>query len=1024
MKVAPRKIVQRAIAPLVLAVSVGISAAAEPKIDFGRDIQPVLAKHCHACHGPDEQEGNLRLDEKDAALQGGDSGKLLVAGKSGQSLIMERIAATDESVRMPQKGNPLPAETIALLKRWIDEGATWPQRASADDPRRHHWAFQPPQRPALPVLESASEFHNSIDAFVFARLEKEGLRPSPEADKQALLRRLSLDLTGLPPTPEEADAFMADRAPDAYDRVVDRLLAGPHYGERWARRWLDLARYSDTNGYEKDRPRSIWPYRDWVIAALNADMPFDQFTVEQIAGDMLPGATPQQRIATGFHRNTMINEEGGVDNAEFRFASVVDRVATTGTAWLGLTLGCCQCHSHKFDPISQKEYYQFFALLNNADEPELNVPSPEVEQRRQGIAAEIAELEARTKATAGDDIETAFAVWEQQAAQKAKRWTVLAPHQVVSQKEATLTVLADGSTLASGDIPNNDTTFVHLPLVNAPRKITAIRLEVLPHESLPNGGPGRAVFDSGGGPKGDFLLSEIEAALLSTEKPEPLKLQNATQSYTQEGRSAAKAIDGVLDTGWSVKGKIGEPHRAVFELSEPLEVGPGKTLQITLFQEYIHQMTIGRFRLSVTGDDLPAAAHEGPAEIEAALLVPRNERTGEQQTLLRDYFLRVVAAQTAEMRKKIAALQASLPPLVPTLVMQERLPANARVTRIHQRGEFLRPQEVVQPGVPSVLHPLRKEQENATRLDLARWLVDPKNPLVGRVSVNRAWQAFFGRGLVRTSEDFGTQGARPSHPELLDSLALEFTHRGWSQKALHRRIVLSRTYRQSSRVTSENLARDPYNELLARGPRLRVEAEMVRDLALAAGGQLTEQIGGPSVYPPQPPGGAGISYGSAEWKTETGANRFRRGIYTFAKRTSPYSTLATFDAPSGETCIARRERSNTPLQSLTLLNDTVFVEAAQALSRLAMQETAATPLERVTLLFRRCLTRSPTVDEAAPLVQFYEKELVRLKAGELSAAAIVGDAKNGPAGSDLNEWAAWTLVARAVLNLDETITKE
>jgi hypothetical protein len=1090
------------------ALTAGSASAKQPKIDFARDIEPIFAKHCYRCHGPDVQEGNLRLDDRAAALKGGDNGSLFVAGKSRESLIIERVTAEDDSVRMPQESKPLEAESIGRLKRWIDEGATWPERA-AEDPRRKHWSFQRPKRPPLPEVRAWELARNAIDRFVLARLDAQGLAPSPEAERDTLARRLFLDLIGLPPTLEELDAFLADDSPDAYERQADRLLASPHYGEHWGRRWLDLARYADTNGYEKDRPRSMWPYRDWVIAALNADMPFDQFTIEQIAGDMLPGATLQQRVATGFHRNTMINEEGGVDNAEFRFASVVDRVATTGAVWLGLTLNCCQCHSHKYDPISQKEYYQFFAMLNNADEPEIEVPDPDVARRRAEIESQIAAISRKMRDRL-PSLRDQYDAWLRHGSARAKHWTVLTPTKMVSLQGATLTVLEDGSVLAGGDIPNNDTYVVELPLPEALEQITALRLEVLPHESLPAGGPGRAVFDSGAGPKGDFLLSEIEVAVVEPGGGEmrPIKLQNATQSYTQEKRSAALATDGILDTGWSVKGRIGEPHWAVFECG-PLQSGPlapraeragnpspppadrvgqtGKTLLVKLVQQYIHQMTIGRFRISVTADDPPIAAHPAPAEIEAILLLPPDQRTAAQTRQLEEHFLSV-AEGTADLRQEIAGLKANMPQHPTTLVMQERLPQHARVTHLHQRGEFLRPREPVKAGMPAVLHALSPDAP-ASRLALARWLVDPANPLVGRVVMNRAWQDFFGRGIVRTSEDFGTQGARPTHGELLDWLAIEFVegtpkcqvqgrmsgervqdsgfrvqpdpqsasgaaaaydrpHSGeaagraqsngtldfergtldspaWEFKRMHRQIVTSYTYRQSSRVTPDLAARDPNNELLARGPRHRVEAEVVRDIALTAAGQLTRQIGGPSVFPPQPEGVLALSYGGFNWKTATGGQRYRRGLYTFAKRTVPYATFTTFDAPSRETCVVRRERSNTPLQSLTLLNDTVFVEAARALAECTLLDGPKQTVARIEWIFRRCVAREPTEDERAAVAAFLDEQTRRLKAGELNATVICGvEPDKPPAGLDLTEWGAWTTVARAILNLDETISKE
>jgi hypothetical protein len=793
---------------------------------------------------------------------------------------------------------------------------------------------------------------------------------SPPADRRTLARRLSLDLVGLPPTPEEVDAFEADGAVDAVGRYVDRLLASPHYGERWARRWLDLARYADTNGYEKDRDRSIWPWRDWVIRALNEDLPFDRFTVEQVAGDFLG-----VEIATGFHRNTMTNEEGGIDVEEFRFESTVDRVGTTGTVWLGLTLSCAQCHSHKFDPITQREYYGVFAFLNNADEPEVPVPDADVERRREEIARRITELEAAMDARFDEE---AFRAWK--AEQRAVRWAVARPAELRARIPVTFDVLPDASVLVGGDNPNNNTYTVVLK--DLPGPVRAIRLEVLPHPSLPEGGPGRAPLFS----PGDFHLGEFSAAGAT--------IGAALHSYAQDKRSAAHAIDGKPDTGWSVKGRVGESHHAVFVPEKPLE----GAVELTLAQEYIHQMTVGRFRLSVTADEPPGALSL-PAEVEDAL-------ASGDEPVLRRYWTRSV--MPGEERKRAAELRKTMPRLPTTLVMRERRADQARTTRLHHRGQFLTPKEGVEPAVPAVLPPLAPAQPR-NRLGFARWLVDPANPLTPRVIMNRHWQAFFGRGIVSTLENFGVQGAKPSHPELLDWLASEFVARGWSQKAMHRLIATSAAYGQSSRTTPELLARDPENLLLGRAPRFRLEAELVRDGALAAAGLLDRRIGGRSVYPPQPEGVTEVAYGQPKWPASRGPDRYRRGLYTFMKRTAPYAAFAAFDAPSGEVCAARRDRSNTPLQALNLLNDPVYQEAARALAKSAAREADPSGW-----LFRRVLLRPPTAREREALLEFRERQRARLASGEMDGSKLGGDP----------ETASWTLAARVVLNLDEAITRE
>ncbi|HXG08609.1 MAG TPA: PSD1 and planctomycete cytochrome C domain-containing protein, partial [Gemmataceae bacterium] len=837
----------RAVLPstiLLLILLLGpVRAARADRLDFNRDIRPILSGHCFKCHGPDEEKrkARLRLDLRDAALRPARSGMPIIApGKPDESELVQRIFSTDPAEVMPPPAAKLPLSDSQKqsLKRWIAEGAEY----------QPHWAFVPPRQAPLPKVKQTDWPRNPIDYFILARLEKEGLRPSPPADRYTLVRRLYLDLIGLPPTPEEADAFVNDDSPNAYEKLVDRLLASPHYGERWARRWLDLARYADTNGYEKDRARSIWPYRDWVINALNADLPFDQFTIEQIAGDLLPNATLEQRIATGFHRNTMLNEEGGIDPLEFRFHAMTDRVATTGTVWLGLTLGCAQCHTHKYDPISQREYYQLMAFLNNADEPELEVPTPDVAARRAEleaqIAAGVADLPNRFPPEAAqgpeDDrpvevrrrahLERKFGEWLCREAERAVRWTVLRPAEARSNLPL-LTVLEDNSVLASGDQSKRDV--YDLTFRTDQKGITAIRLEVLPDESLPKRGPGRVYYE---GPFGDFFLSEI--TLTANGKPVPLS--RATHSFANGKNGAAAAIDGDPHTGWSINGGQGRAHTAVFNLAEPLADAGELTVSL-LFERY-YAAGLGRFRIAVTTDCRPAEARGLPADLEDLLLVPADQLTAAQRERLRQHYLSVAPELAAE-HEAIRKLRDQMPAYPTTLVLAERPPQNPRPTFLHRRGEFLQPAERVEPDVPSVLHPL-PENSRPNRLTFARWLVDPRNPLVGRVTMNRQWAAFFGRGIVRTVEDFGFQGEPPSHPELLDWLAVELVNQGWSIKKMHRLIVTSATYRQSSRVTPELLARDPPNVLLARGPRFRIEAEQIRDSALRAAGLLAAKIGG------------------------------------------------------------------------------------------------------------------------------------------------------------------------------------
>ncbi len=965
--------------------------AQEPPIDFARDVRPILSRHCFKCHGPDDKarKSRLRLDLREEALKKSNLGaRPIVPGRPAESEIVRRVFSADDDERMPPPAAKIPLTEAQreTLRRWIAAGAEYTP----------HWAFLPPR--AVRPPEGAG---HPIDAFLLARLRPAGLTLSPPADPRTLVRRVSLDLIGLPPTPEEAEAFARDGSPEAYERLVDRLLASPHYGERWAKRWLDLARYADTNGYEKDRPRSMWPWRDWVIDAINRDLPFDRFTLEQVAGDMLGGAAPGPRIATGFHRNTMINEEGGIDPLEFRFHAMTDRVATTGRVWLGLTVGCAQCHTHKFDPVTQREYYGLMAFMNNADEPELAVPSPDVVAQRAAIEARIEALVAELPGKFPGNLEGKLTEWIAREEARSAPWRPLRPAAAKANLPV-LTVQADDSVFASGDQTKSDT--YELRFAGGFRGVTALRLEALPDERLPRNGPGRTYYE---GPIGDFTLCDFAVDAGGGK----VRIAKATHSFAADKFLSANAVDDNPQTGWSVNGGQGRRHSAVFRLAEPLDAGE---FAVRMLFERHFSAGLGRFRISATTRPDPPDARDLPAEVEEILLVPAADRTAEQRArLLRQFTL--VAPELAAARKEIDRLRQEVPAFPTTLVLAERDPGHPRETFLHRRGEFLQPLEKVEPGLPAALRGLPAGAPR-NRLAFARWLVSPENPLVGRVTMNRQWAAFFGKGLVRTPEDFGFQGELPSHPELLDWLALEFVRQGWSMKRMQRLIVTSAAYRQSARATPELLARDPENRLLGRFPRTRLEAEAIRDAALRAAGLLSPRVGGPSVYPPQP---ASITkegaYGPLEWKVSQGEDRYRRGLYTFMKRTAPYAQFSTFDAPSGEACVVQREVSNTPLQALTLLNDPVFMEAARALGRRLAAEPEA-PEERAARLFSRILTRPPAPAERARLVEFLHAQRARFEAGELDAAAV--------AGTGSAEAAAWTVLARALFNLDEAITKE
>jgi hypothetical protein len=983
-------------------------AAAGP--DFNREVRPILSNRCFKCHGPDEanREAGLRLDLREAALAELDSGERgIVPGHADSSELVARIMSDDPDLVMPPPHTKvtLSDDDKRVLTEWINAGAEYAP----------HWAFVKPTKPAVPPVAHDGWVKNPIDAFVLARLEAESLKPSPEADRATLCRRVHLDLIGLPPSPDELAAFLADTRPDAYVFLVDRLLASPQYGERWARRWLDLARYADTNGYEKDRPRTIWPWRDWVIRALNDDMPFDQFTIRQVAGDMLPNATADDIVATGFHRNTMINEEGGIDPLEYRYLSIVDRVGTTGATWLGLTTACAQCHTHKYDPLTHTDYFSFFALLNNADEPEWIIPSEERSKKLADTTAQIDKL-WKELADQAPPVEQ-FDAWAHEESSKAVPWTIVRPDTLTSSMPH-LVVFKDGSILASGDQTKSDVYTITFTPAATP--VRAIRLEVLPHESLPAWGPGMCSYE---GDPGEFFLSEIEVR--SALKNAPIEITKATESFggkTAHGKTvggAAAAIDGVMSTGWSTNGRQGHAEAAVFELAEPVPVG--ETLVVTMRFEQYFACPLGHFRLSVTEvEGAKASGHS--ADIEAALVKDPDARSSNERDALFHRFL-VTTPEASNRVKEMERLEASLREGLATLVLKQRPNDNPRKTHRHHRGEFTQPEEAVTPAVPAFL-PKLPASFPADRLALARWLVSPENPLTARVTVNRQWETFFGRGIVATVADFGYQGALPSHPELLDWLAVSFSEPaesgglGWSLKKLHRIIVTSATYRQDSRLPPALTNHDPMNSLLARGPRVRLDAEVIRDAFLTSSGLLSTKMYGPGVRPPQPAGVTEVAYGSPKWNVSEGEDRYRRSLYTFQKRTAPFAFTTTFDGPTGEACIPRREVSNSSLQALTLLNDPMFLEIAQALGQLAAAE-GPDDAARLDSLAVRLYSRKLEADERKLLEDYLVAQRQRLADGSLDAKKLAG----GDADGNGVEPAAWTLVARAMMNLDEAIVK-
>ena len=1132
--------------------------AAEPSqpVNFNRDIRPLLAKNCFACHGPDEahREAGLRLDVRDAAIGELDSGsKAIVPGSAEESELLARITSTDESVRMPpaDTGIVLQPEQIDLIRRWIAGGAEYSQ----------HWSLAPPRRSPLPEVQDEKWPAGAIDRFILSSLESAGLQPSPEADRHILIRRVTLDLTGLPPTPEEVKAFVTDESPDSYERLVDRLLDSPPYGERWARMWLDLARYADSAGHGSDPLRTIWRYRDWVIDALNQNMPYDQFTREQLAGDLMPSPTHEQLVATAFHRNTMTNTEGGTDDEEFRIAAVKDRIDTTVQVWMGLTFGCAQCHTHKYDPISHRDYYSMFAFFNQTadndqpnEAPTIASPTAAIKEQMAGIDAKVVELKTQLN-TSTPELIAAQTNWE--AGLKPQgQWHVLQPAELASENGTILQPQADGTVLASGPAPATE-AYTLTSKTNL-QNLTGLRLEVLPHESL-KGAVGRAA-------DGNFVLSRIsitaqdtassakrgryvrveipgdnqllslaEVQVLSgsenvakagkatqastafegraelaidgntdgryyeamstthtdrqanpwwevdlgtmrpvdsvviwnrtdgnvgsrlakfrisvldegrkavweedvAQAPSPsssfvlggprrVPIPHAAADFSQDGFAVMTAIDDkdLSERGWALAPQQKMPHSAVFTFGSPVGESPDTLLNVKLEHRFKDPgYTVGHFRLSVTDDPAVGRRASLPSDMLAIVDTPTDSRSEEQRNRLAEYY-RSIAPELKPVRDQIAALEKSRPTVPTVPVMQEVAAEKRRATHILLKGNFLEKGDAVEPAVPAALHALPHDAPK-NRLGVAMWLMDPQNPLTARVAMNRYGSQLFGVGLVETEEDFGTQGELPSHPELLDWLATEFMASGWNMKAMLRMIVTSRTYRQSSRITPEQLEKDPRNRLLSRAPSFRLEAEMVRDQALALSGLLSRKIGGPSVFPPQPPNLWQAAFnGERTWATSTGEDRWRRGLYTFWRRTVPYPSMATFDAPSREICSVRRIRTSTPLQAFVTLNDPVFVEAAQALARRIVREGGQTPEERAAFGLQLCLARPAHPDQIVSLTELYRTELNHYQNDTKAAEKLATDPLGPlPEGASAPELAAWTVVSNVLLNMDGVLTK-
>ena len=1012
---------------------------AEDRVNYNRDIRPILSNTCYTCHGPDkaERSNDLRLDVKTSVFGRLESGKTaVVPGHSDKSDLYRRITTDDPDERMPppDSGKKLTPQQIVLLKKWIDQGGAW----------KAHWSFVKPSRPRLPAVKQTAAVRNAIDRFVLARLERERLRPEAEADKTTLIRRLTFDLTGLPPTLKEIDNFLADKSPDAYEKVVDRLLDSPRYGEQMTRYWLDAARYGDTHGMHLDNVRSIWPFRDWVIRAFNRNMPFDRFTIEQLAGDLLPGATLDQKVATGFVRCNVSTSEGGSIPEEFRVRYVVDRTVTMSTVWMGLTLGCAVCHEHKYDPISQEEFYQLYGYFNSLSgngmdgnallpPPSVRVPTPEQTAHLAALRAKIPPIQQTIAATLAK-----------------VRYTD--PHNEPDQKLKTRRdyVWIDDA-VPAGAKPGGNGGAKSWQFVSAPRfpvfsgsRATRRTSSGLSQHYFTGAGPGLRIG------QGDVLFAYVYLDPQNPPKQIMLQFNNGTWEH--------RAVWGADLITW---GKRGTPSRQPFGPLPPagkwvrLEVPaarvglkPGMVINGWAFTQYGGTVYWDRagirtetpqngssYESQIVWEQVQRKAKKSPlpGPVIAAIKLDRAKRSPAQHKLVRDYFVENVYSKTRSLfdplHQKLSTLKkqiADFEKTIPSSLVCQDLP-KPRDTFMLIRGAYNKYGEKLRPGVPASLPPLPKNAP-PNRLALAKWLVSGEHPLTARVTVNRFWQHYFGTGIVKTAEDFGSQGEWPSHPKLLDWLAVEFVESGWDVKHIQKLIVMSGAYRQSSRVTPEKYRKDPQNRLISRGPRYRMDAEMIRDNALAVSGLLARRIGGPSVKPYQPAGlWKAVGYtdsNTANFKQDHGEALYRRSMYTFWKRTSPPPSMVTFDAPSREACTVRRARTDTPLQALVLMNDVQFVEAARNLAQRMMNEAGPKPQDRITFAFRLATARRPRPDESAVFLKLFKQQLKIYQHNSKAAAKLVsiGESKRNKK-LNVNELAAWTMIANLILNLDETVTK-
>ena len=995
------------VALLISTFAIGVCRAKE-NVTYSRDIQSIFVNKCLSCHGPDKSESGLRLDLREQAIMPSDSGETaIVPNDANASEILHRITTDDPDQRMPPEGDALAEAEVAALRHWIAQGAEYDQ----------HWAFRPLTEPRLPTVDDTDWVRSEIDYFVLARLESAGIKPSEAADRYTLIKRLAYDLHGIPPSIQAVDDFVNDASPGAYERLVDRMLASPRFAERWTRHWLDKARYADSDGYEKDNHRpDAWRYRDWVIDAIQTDLPFDQFTIEQLAGDQLPQRDEQQLLATAFGRQTLTNTEGGTDREQWRVAAVMDRTETVGAVWLGLTVGCARCHNHKYDQITQKEYYELYAYFDNADESNASVPISGLHthryqlvyaehQRRQEFLKQQLDV-TRMKSLGG------MPQWESLVRKQLQKASAepLVEHdtQIVDLKLASgeqLVRLDDGSLLGDHTHVARDTYTLTLTCDCASDPLTGIVIETIPDDRLPKSGPGLS-------DNGNYVLTDLRVSVDDAS----VTIASAHADFSQADWHVSKVADGNAESGWAISPQMGKPHRAAFRFREPVTLGPDDLLRIVLDQQHKGHL-IGRFRVRLqTGIDAESIL---PASLMNIIHQRIEQRASEERQELENYFLAtdetyVKAKQTYD--NHVGNVPKS--PYMTTRVLTERQ-KDRRQTHILRRGEFKQKLAPVGGGTPAVL---TTTEDPIGRLEFARWLVDG-NPIVPRVAANQVWDHLFGFGLVRTMNDFGVRGEQPTHPQLLDWLASQYVRYGWSRKQLIRSVAMSATYRQASHHRDGVSATDPMNRLLYRQNRFRLEAEAVRDSYLYVAGLLSGKVGGASVFPPIPSGITDLNYNSSfKWKTSKGEDRYRRGMYTYFKRTAPHPNLTTLDCPDSNVTCVKRDRSNTPLAALITLNNGVFHEAAQAFARRVLMASQLTDKQRLALAFRRCVARPANDQEVAALRQLLETSRKWFADRTAEAEKLVGG--YGVEGTPIEESAAWIATLRMVLNLDEFITRE